>query len=198
MKHRWTLAALALAGLAGCHSSSTVNRDLKPKGPVNEFQRDTNEAISMSVDEQMVSAAVIREHTLFPYHFVMHSASLNELGWRDVRWLAAHYVSNPGPLNVRQGSTPDELYKARVRTVVTAMTDRGVRHDRIKVTDGMPGGDGMSSDQVVVIMERMIQDTGAASSADKAEDKNKSGDMNKSNTPSPSSIGAGTSVGGKY
>src|SRR5262245_42398998 len=133
MKYRWTLAAtLVVAGQVGCQSTSTVNRDLKPKGPVNEFQRETNKAISYSLEEEIVRSAVIREHTLYPYHFVEYGASLNELGWRDTRWLAAHYASNPGPLNVRQGDTPDDLYKARVRTVTNAMIEGGVRTDKIK------------------------------------------------------------------
>jgi hypothetical protein len=195
MKYRWMLAAAVLAACqTGCESN--VNRDLKPRGAVNLANQDVNSGIVRTYNLQSVDAAVIREHTLYPYHFVVNSANLNELGWRDVELLASHYQSNPGPLNVRKGATPDDLYKARVRAVVNAMTRSGVKMDRIKVADGMPGGDGISSDEVVLIMDKMYGETagtgtGAKSGASKKDESN----MNKSPTGTPRSSGVGNAAG---
>src|SRR5690349_11711373 len=124
MYQRWTLAAAALLmlGQIGCQSkSTTTNTDLKPKGPVNESQRALNTAMIQTYLGQEADDAIIRQHTLYPYHFVENSATFNELGWRDVRVLSTHFVSYPGPLNVRKGDTPEVLYKARVKAVVDAM-----------------------------------------------------------------------------
>lgn len=203
MYQRWTLAGAALLtlGQIGCQSPSTVNRDLKPKGPINESQRATNTAIIQGYEAEQITDAIIRQHTLYPYHFVENSATFNELGWRDVRVLSAHFVSYPGPLNLRKGETPEVLYKARVKAVVDAMTTAGVKADRIKVTDGLPGGDGLSSDRVVQILEKMASDTSTASTTD-ASSGSSSDSMNKSknssSTNASKAAGAASGTGGSY
>jgi hypothetical protein len=206
MYQRWTLAAAALLtmGQIGCQSKSTTatNTDLKPKGPVNESQRAINTAIIQTYEVQQVNDAIIRQHTLYPYHFVENSATFNELGWRDVRVLSHHFVSYPGPLNVRKGDTPEVLYKARVKAVVDAMTNSGVKADRIKVTDGLPGGDGLSSDLVVLIMEKMAAgDTATASQQTDGSSSGSMGNKNNSNSSTSSSskaAGSASGTGGSY
>ena len=78
MYQRWTLAAAALLmmGQIGCQSKSTAtNTDLKPKGPVNESQRAINTAIIQNYEVSEIDDAIIRQHTLYPYHFVENSAT---------------------------------------------------------------------------------------------------------------------------
>ena len=117
--------------------------------------------------------------------------------------LSYHFVSYPGPLNVRKGDTPEVLYKARVKAVVDAMTNAGVKPDRIKVTDGLPGGDGLSSDRVVQIMEKMKSDSAGTATNSQTTDGSSSGSMNKSNNSSSSSnsskaAGSASGTGGSY
>jgi hypothetical protein len=194
MKYRWMLAVMILAvGQFGCECENTVDRDLKPKGAINDANGPVNTAMVQTMNNQMVDNAIIREHSLYPYHFVVNSAEFNELGWRDLHVLANHYGRYPGPLNVRQGDTPDDLYKARVKAVVDAMTHNGVHMDRIKVTDGMPGGDGITADQVVIITERQKAQAGAAAS-EKTNAKADSS-MSKQPTGTPQSTGVGSSGG---
>ena len=97
--------------------------------------------------------AVIREHTIYPYQFVEGRAELNELGRRDVNVLAEHYGAAGGTLNVRRGDAASQLYAARCGAVMEALASAGVDQRRMTLADDFPGGDGMSSRQVVIILE---------------------------------------------
>jgi len=96
--------------------------------------------------------AIVSQHTLFPYHFVQDGETLNKLGQRDLAVLATHFAKHPGSLNVRRGDTPAELYDARVAHAVQQLKQAGVRTDRLSISDGMPGGTGMPSERVVMIL----------------------------------------------
>ena len=102
---------------------------------------------------EAVDNAVIREHTIYPYQFVEGRAELNELGRRDVNVLAEHYGGQGGTLNVRRGDAAQELYMGRCKAVMEALAVAGVDQKRILLADGLPGGDGMSSRQVLIILE---------------------------------------------
>ena len=95
--------------------------------------------------------AIIRQHTLFPYHFVVNSEYLNELGIRELGVLAAHYRNYPGDINIRKGDESNELYQHSVRTVTQTLADAGVDPTQIRVTDTLLEGDGMAYEQVLQI-----------------------------------------------
>jgi hypothetical protein len=102
-----------------------------------------------------VENAIITQHTLYPYHFVVDGDKLNELGQRDFAVLAGHFAEYPGLLNIRQGDgTSAELYKARVAYVTSKLKEAGVEPGRVSVSDGMPGGPGMRSEKVVTILQK--------------------------------------------
>lgn len=101
-----------------------------------------------------IENAIISQHTLYPYHFVADGEALNDLGQHDLAVLARHYAEHPGILNIRQAETPSELYTARVAQVTARLKEAGVPVDRMELSDGMPGGPGMASEQVVTILQR--------------------------------------------
>ncbi len=98
-----------------------------------------------------IDNAILAQHTLYPYHFVSDAAVLNELGKRDLGVLAAHYKDYPGTLNVSRSDVPQPLYAARLAEVRKALMEAGVKEQRMTITDGLAGGDGMKSEQVVKI-----------------------------------------------
>jgi hypothetical protein len=144
------LAASAFAA-GGCQSTN-------PPGPHPQQHAAINAATIEALNRSAVDEAIISQHTLYPYHFVRHSAELNELGRRDLHVLLAHYRAfaaphgMPQPLNVRRGDTPSALYEARLATIVRNLADAGLSRDAIEIADGMPGGDGASTDRVITIL----------------------------------------------
>jgi hypothetical protein len=142
-----TLTSATLT-LAACNSPQwpEPRRTTMNAWSVNEYQRAS------------IEAGIVAQHTLYPHHFVSNGAELNELGMRDVCVLADHYKDNPGSLNVRRNGTPAELYKQRVATVSAMLTSLGVDTDRVHMSGSLPGGDGISSERVLVILaEKMDQ-----------------------------------------
>jgi hypothetical protein len=141
----WMAAITATVALwvGGCNSPEwpTQRRNVMNTWAVEQYNQDSEHA------------AIIRQHTLYPYHFVEYGADLNELGERDLGVLAAHYRDNPGTLNVRQLGTSNDIYEARLATVTTMLTDMGVDTDRIRLGGGMAGGEGVSSARMIVILE---------------------------------------------
>ena len=101
----------------------------------------------------VVQNAIISQHTLFPYHFVKNGVELNELGSRDLNVLAEHFLKYPGELNVRRGDISEDLYKARINFVIGKLRVAGVRSDQLSVSDGMPGGTGKLSEEILIIIE---------------------------------------------
>lgn len=100
-----------------------------------------------------VNNAIISQHTLYPYHFVNNGAELNELGLRDVGVLSAHFAKNPGQLNIRHDNISTDLYSARINFVLDKLKEAGINTKDVAVADGMPGGPGITSQAVIVIMK---------------------------------------------
>jgi hypothetical protein len=128
-------------------------------GCQEEMSQDrTNQLINTqlvnSYNDIAIQNAIVSQHTLFPYHFVENGAELNELGQKDLAALTSHFVNYPGHLNIRRQNTPEELYNARVNLVHKKLQQAGIAMGRISVSDGMPGGSGMTSERVLVILEQ--------------------------------------------
>ena len=143
MKAIWSLAAACMLALAGCETAP-------PAEPAYDPALDAH-MVEAYFSRQMRNA-ILAQHTIYPYHFDVYSASLNELGERDLDLLARHLKENPGPLGVRQGDASDEVYQARVDTVRGFLMDTGVPADRIAIADALPGGDGAVSDRVIEVL----------------------------------------------
>ena len=120
--------------------------------PTHSTHSDINTYLTNSLRDLAIENAILREHTIYPYQFVENSVELNELGQRDLQILAAHYRQNPGNLNVRRGDLPQEFYRARVKTVIDTLVKADVDADRLRISDDLPGGDGMLSEWMVIIV----------------------------------------------
>jgi hypothetical protein len=140
--------------LAGCDESTT-------KGP---DERVVNTRLMNSYNDTAIQNAIVSQHTLFAYHFVQDGPELNELGERDLAILTQHFVRNGGYLNIRRHEASAELYQARVNTVRDRLQEAGIDMERVRVSEGMPGGSGMASERVLVILESKGVSSPAATS----------------------------------
>lgn len=152
MKLKTLLTLGLLFAATGCEKADP---DLKPRSTVNLSHRPVNEALLDGYNLEAMDNAVIRQHTLYAYHFVQHSANLNALGQREASVLAHHYKKNPGPVNLNRGEETDAIYQARVQTLRDWLINGGVDASRITIAEGLPGGDGLSADHVVIVLDRM-------------------------------------------
>ena len=118
-----------------------------------------NAELINALNDTAMRNAIISQHSIYPYHFVNNSDKLNELGVRDLAVLADHFKENPGRLNVCRDNTPEALYQDRANFILNQLKEAGIGIDRITVSDGMPGGQGMPSEKVLDIMEKEYQPT---------------------------------------
>lgn len=135
------MAILPMAG-GGCQTFDAQQSDRAPQ----------NAWMVASISDTAINRAIVSQHTLYPYHFEANAAALNELGHHDLDTLAEHFRDYPGQINIRQGDIDTALYDARVTKVVTALQMAGVLTDRVKIADELPGGTGMGSEQVLVVL----------------------------------------------
>lgn len=132
-------------------------------GLMSGCEEDARTAADRRLDQELIKTlnnvgvenAIITQHTLYPYHFVVDGEKLNDLGQRDFAVLARHFTEHPGLLNVRQGEgiSPD-LYKAHVAYVTSRLKDAGIDPARVSISDGMPGGPGLPSERVVTVLQK--------------------------------------------
>jgi hypothetical protein len=127
--------------------------------------------------------AVLSQSTLYPYHFVVGAAELNELGWRDMEILAAHYALHGGGLSVRRGDAGEELYGERLRSVELALAAAGVEPGRVRISDALPGGAGTTAERMLEVLERSRTELST-------EDASPSGGVSSSSTSSGAAAGS--------
>jgi hypothetical protein len=146
-------AVCAVSLLWGLFLGGCCDRQTRPEATVIPIDKDAvNRAIVGVYSDQAVENAVLAQHTLYPYHFVDNSAALNPIGQRDLDILIRFYKENPGRLIVQQGDVEMPLYQARREAVYERMVQAGIPQGAIRITEGMPGGDGMSSGSVIDVL----------------------------------------------
>lgn len=170
----------ALLAAAGCAS--------RPK-PAAQAPREPEQLTDMrivdAIGDSGVRAAIVTQHTLFPYHFGAGSFHLNELGEDDLAVLISNLRTlNGGELNVRRGDASDELYTARVHFVEEQLRLAGIDLSQVKISDGVAAGTGMASVNVM----RALQREAAQGSFDSTGGSNRSLNLNLSGN-----VGSGTS-----
>jgi hypothetical protein len=169
MKYRKTMLLMSLICaivFCGCQEEQagpTVDEDA-----VNRKIVDTYSDLS-------IQNAIIAQHTLYPYHFVNNGVQLNDLGQRDLSVLVQHFQDNPGQLTLQQGGTESQLYQSRAQTVYEKLLAGGIPDGKIRIIDGMPGGDGIASNSIIEILK-----------TEKTEDMNQGFDMGFSSDSSGS------------
>jgi hypothetical protein len=135
---------LGCALVSGCEEHAKVKAD-----------RRLDTELVRTINNIGVENAILAQHTLYPYHFVVGGERLNELGQRDFAVLARHFTEHPGLLNVRQGeAVAPELYQARVAYVTNRLKEAGIAPGRVSISDGIPGGPGVRAEQVVTILQK--------------------------------------------
>ncbi len=144
--------------VAGCEEYSRNEYVAK------EPRKDLDIELVKALNNIGLENAVVAQHTLYPYHFVANGDGLNDLGRRDLGVLASHFKEHPGPLTIRQGDTPAELYERRVAYVSGHLKQAGVEVSRVALSDGMPGGTGMPSSRVVIIIKEETEELMPATS----------------------------------
>lgn len=143
-------ALILVLGVSGCAAWRNTHGD--PQRLTDDQRRTANVWMTESVQDQSVENAIVRQHTVFPYHFIENSAKLNNLGTRDLTVLAKHFRDYPGPLNVRRDDAAESLYAERINTVKNFLEKEGVAVEEVSISDSPAGGDGMPSEQVVQIL----------------------------------------------
>jgi hypothetical protein len=147
MKYQKTVLAMSLmcaVVFCGCQeeqAAPTVDQDA------------VNRKIVDTYSDLAIQNAIIAQHTLYPYHFVNNGTQLNGLGERDLSVLVQHFQDNPGQLILQQGGTESLLYQSRAQTVYEKLLAGGIPDGKIRITDGMPGGDGIASNSIIEILE---------------------------------------------
>ncbi len=104
------------------------------------------------IQEATANEAILREGTVYAYQFILESAELNDAGRRVVGVLGEHYAAHGGTVRIQQGDAPDDLYAARVATVLRSLGELGVASGAVKVVDAPPRGDGVAAERLVVIV----------------------------------------------
>lgn len=139
------LLVCAAAALPGCDRGYRT-RHIDDEVPA------ANVWMVRTMSDEAVENAVIAQRTIYPYHFVRDSAELTPVGERDIHVLAAHFKKNPGSLNLRPGDEGEALFRARTQSVADALARNGVDPSLIRLTDELPGGDGVSSDRAIEVL----------------------------------------------
>jgi hypothetical protein len=141
--------------MVGCQNShSQPCPDVRPV----TFKPDTVDPWLVEVPRELsADLAVIRQHTIYPYHFVEYGAALNELGRYDLNILIRHYRQYPGPINVRRGGAPEALYQARVASVRDALVAGGVNVQQVAFADDPAGWDGLAGEHALIILQAPTQ-----------------------------------------
>jgi hypothetical protein len=137
---------LWLALAAGCHAPGEP-------GSTNELVGAQNLWTVPAYAENAARAAVIRERTLYAQHFEQDAPELNQLGRRDVAWLAEHFRGGAFDLSVRRAGAAELLYQARLESVRAAFEQAGIDATLIGIEDGLPGGDGTSAARAAEALE---------------------------------------------
>ena len=142
-----------------CLMTVTIMFCILAIGCQEDVQKDSNNhminsQLVKSYNDIAIQNAVVSQHTLFPYHFITNGAELNELGRRDLAALTSHFIKHPGHLNIRRHNTGADIYEARVKMVHERLMEAGIDMERISISDDMPGGPGMTSERLLIILQR--------------------------------------------
>ncbi|MEN8127910.1 MAG: hypothetical protein ABFR90_08930 [Planctomycetota bacterium] len=145
LREIFAISLICAVLLCGCQEEQ-VDGDTVDTSEVNRKIVDTYSDLA-------IQNAIISQHTLYPYHFVNNSAQLNGVGERDLSVLVQHFQENPGQLILQQGGTKSLLYQSRAQTVYEKLLAGGIPDGKIRITDGMPGGEGIASNSIIEILE---------------------------------------------
>ena len=71
---------------------------------------------------------------------------------RNAQFVVAEVEGYPSKLSVRRGNASEALYMARRTAVVKFLRNEGLGTNRVTIIDALPGGEGMASERVLLIL----------------------------------------------
>jgi len=179
-------AALSIVGPAGgcAHKKNTTKPAKTAKAKQMKSPEVTDIQIVDAVRDSGVKAAIIAQHTLFPYHFETDGDMLNALGERDLAVLSAHLRVHPGQINIPRGNLDAKMYDARVAHVNEALHAAGVNADNVKIVDAMGGTNMMSPSEDIIRDLRNARSRGMQQQQQQQNGSNGSGSSTMMQAPS--------------
>ena len=144
--------ALLMIALAGSTLGAMACESHPPVDPVDGKDLSTANAwLVRTYQDQQTVNGIVRQRTIYPHHFVVGTATLNNLGRRDLAVLAAHYREHPdGLINVNAGTGDYRLGHARIESIRLALAQAGVSAQ--VVTNGLAHGDGVDTSHVLEVL----------------------------------------------
>lgn len=136
------IAALSAAlAIVGCSHKkhAPASKPAKAAKADPKCNEVTDIQIVDAVRDSGVKAAIVAQHTLYPYHFETDGDMLNPLGQRDLAVLAAHLRSHTGQINIPKGNLDAKMYDSRVANVNEALKAAGVNAGNVKIVDSLGG-----------------------------------------------------------
>ena len=149
-------AAAALVLALGCGSKPKQGPTeiyVPPEGTINKWTLDAS-------FEQQVRNGAARGRTIYPHHFVTGDAALTLVGQRHFNALLPRSDVDQARISVPRGDASDVLYQARLDELRRRFIDAGYDEGRFTLVDALPGGDGISSDRVILLAAREAENTG--------------------------------------
>ena len=146
---------LCAFAVVGCESHSKTKDSPQPTLMQHDQIGQLDRWAVESPSRASVDSAIIRQSTLYDYHFVDGMASLTPVGRRDVVVLARHFRGDDWLLRMRQGSAGDDLYQDRMDTV-RELLERYSAESGVTIVDALPGGAGLASEDARRIRKEAI------------------------------------------
>lgn len=157
-----TPAALAASTALAVACLATVPACSQPAKVASSGELRLDDKAMRQADREMVREpfadqsrkAVLRQRTLFEYHFEPGLPELTPLGRRDLGMLVAQ-IKGGGSLSVRRGAASDELYAARLEAVKQQLVASGIPADKVQLTNTLAGGSGISAAGALFIQDSL-------------------------------------------
>jgi len=163
-----TAAAAVLVAALGCKSTT------KPE-PTPPGEMENNQLMLRMMMAENVYNGMASERAVYPKDFNPDTATLTELGKQRVATLLESCKGAKGRVSIIRGDELEDVYTARVAAVRQRFADAGYALQNVTVAKAdHVGGGGISSEQAILIFERMLTDyaptpvggtTGGASNA---------------------------------
>ena len=157
-------AALFLSVLLqqGCQSGS--KRTAAPTVVQHDMLSQIDRWTVTVPNDQAVEAAVVTQRVLYDYHFVEGTDRLTQNGIRDLGILVRHFNGLEWQLNIKRGDVDAVLYEKRVDAVEFVLSSSGLDLALVVISDGLPGGNGLSSEDARRIRKDSLEGAGALES----------------------------------
>lgn len=144
---RYGLTGLAaLLGVAGCYGPS-ARLNSPPQGHTDRESTLNAHFIPM------VDSAMLSDRSIADIHFVPHRAELNTLGMRRLSRMAQLVEVYGGEVRYATSLTDENLVRQRMESVRHYLHDVGLPDEQIVVVQALPGGRGLTGDEVVRIKQ---------------------------------------------